>query len=201
MAGLVAAFEEVGPPGLVVDRPGDADPAGNQREGNEEAETPGNRFGEFRLDAVGQGMEYLDFRSLFGGQSGIVGKAGTGASGIADVVDQVLAVAAEFKVEISLASGRFDEKFDATVLADAVLEMVGHTADKTVLHLKQAVEAEIVVLQLAADNRPVIAAFGTEIFDFNRVDIGPARTVPAGGEINDVAGVANVVAPGGTRLR
>ena len=120
-------------------------------------------------------MEDPDIFHFPGGEGAGVAECSIGAAGIANELAEHDAGGVEFEVEVTGASGGLDEEFDATVMADHILEMGGATADESVIDLEEAVESQIVIQEFEPGIGVMIAAFRpevTELCGFGRFPVG-----------------------------
>ena len=124
-------------------------------------------------------MEDPDIFHFPGGEGAGVAECSIGAAGIANELAEHDAGGVEFEVEVTGASGGLDEEFDATVMADHILEMGGATADESVIDLEEAVESQIVIQEFEPGIGVMIAAFRpevTELCGFGRFQSGELKS-------------------------
>ena len=152
-----------------------------ERKREEKSEFVTGLLRDFRFDPVGERVVNPDPLHFLPGERPDIAGIGT-PPGICDMVGEQDSGGVEFEIHITGSRGGTHEEFDAAVLADHILKMFRHTADKPVANREKPVKSRIVVLQFEPRLGMVVAPFGAETRDVDRSAFFPVAGIESCGQ-------------------
>lgn len=178
MGGYVGAFVEVGAPLLAGEGAEGTSVFHEEGKGDGIFEGPRGLLIAFDIQHLGQGMVEDDVASEGRRNGGALHEIAAYRGGVLDVIEEKMAAAICFEVEIPHPRFRLDKKFYTGVFADAGLVFSVAADDVTVFYAEENVEMGIVVEEFGARDGPVAAASGVEMRDVEHGGLPPSGTVP-----------------------